>query len=68
MTVAITVAVTAYGCWEKEQFRIPVGMAFVFAMTMMWFFILSLIWGMWAYTALCGLFVVLYGLFLLCDT
>jgi len=44
-TFAITVAVTAYGCYEKEQFRIPVGMAFVFAMTFMWFFILSLFMG-----------------------
>lgn len=45
LTGAITVAVTAYGCWEKNTFRIPVGMAFALAMTFMWFWILAIIWG-----------------------
>ena len=43
-------------------------MMFVVSMTMMWFVILSCIYGDWFTSFLCGLFVCLYGLFLLCDT
>jgi len=45
LTVAITLAVTGYGFWEKDMYRVMTGMIFVFVMALCWFFILALIFG-----------------------
>ena len=68
LTMAVTLAVTAHGRWERSSFRVTVGMAFVLVMAFPLFFILSLVWHRWFHTALCILGVCLYGLYLLCDT
>ena len=59
---------TLYAFTTKVDFNIMRGMIFVFAMAIMWFFILSLCFGYWMTTLWSCIAVCLYGLFLLCDT
>jgi len=60
--------VTAYAFFTKIDFNVMRGMCFVLAMAFMWYFIMSLIFGLWLTTFWAALMVCLYGLFLLCDT
>jgi len=67
-TAAITGAVTLYAFTTKIDFNIMRGMIFVLGIAFMWYFIMSLCFGLWLTTFYAALMVCVYGLFLLCDT